>query len=83
MPQARCAQELVHINVVKGLKDTFGAKTFMGRAAIPVRRFADRPGETIDDWYDLGKGDWSNEDGTVRVCFRSWGRSVSQGLLET
>lgn len=53
------------MNLVKGVKDTIGAKTFMGRAAISVRRFADRPGETVEDWYDLGKGDWSNEDGTV------------------
>lgn len=61
-----CAQELMHVNVVKGIKETFGAKTFMGRAAIPIRPFADRPGETVEDWYDLGKGEWANEDGTVR-----------------
>ena len=60
-------QELMHINVVKGLKDTFGAKTFMGRAAVPIRPYADRPGETVEDWFDLGRGEWSNEDGTVRM----------------
>lgn len=59
------------MNLVKGVKDTIGAKTFMGRAAIPVRRFADRPGETVEDWYDLGKGDWSNDDGTVRAMLAS------------
>ena len=58
-------QELMHLNVVKGIKDTFGAKTFMGRALVPIRPFADRPGEPITDWYDLGKGEWSNDDGTV------------------
>ncbi len=57
----------MHINVVKGLKDTFGAKTFMGRAAVPIRPYADRPGETVEDWFDLGRGEWSNEDGTVRA----------------
>ncbi|EIE26093.1 hypothetical protein COCSUDRAFT_46488 [Coccomyxa subellipsoidea C-169] len=57
-------KELISINVVKGIKDTVGARTFLGRAAIPVRPFADRPGETVQDWYDLGKGEWSNEDGT-------------------
>ncbi|BDA44378.1 Synaptotagmin-5 [Coccomyxa sp. Obi] len=57
-------KELISVNLVKGVKETIGAKTFMGRAAIPVRRFTDRPGETVEDWYDLGKGDWSNEDGT-------------------
>ena len=59
------AQELMHINVVKGIKDTIGAKTFMGRASIPIRPFADRPGEPVTDWYDMGKGEWSNDDGTV------------------
>jgi hypothetical protein len=58
-------QELMHLNVVKGIKETFGAKTFMGRALVPIRPFADRPGEPVTDWYDLGKGEWSNDDGTV------------------
>ncbi|CAL5218486.1 g172 [Coccomyxa viridis] len=53
-----------HLNPLKGIKDTFGAKTFMGRAMIPIRPFADRPGEPVTDWYDLGKGEWSNDDGT-------------------
>ena len=56
----------MHINVVKGIKDTFGAKSFMGRAAVPIRPYAEKPGETIEDWIDVGKGEWSNEDGTVR-----------------
>ncbi len=68
MRRLLCSQELISINVVKGIKDTVGAKTFLGRAAIPVRPFADRPGETVQDWYDLGKGEWSNEDGTVRAA---------------
>jgi hypothetical protein len=57
----------MHVNVVKGIRETFGAKSFMGRTAIPLRQFADRPGETVEDWYDLGKGEWANEDGTVRA----------------
>ena len=60
---------LSNINVVKGLKDSFGAKTFMGRVAIPIRKYFDKPGECISDWYDLGKLDWSHEDGTVRNQF--------------
>lgn len=59
---------MTHLNVVKGIKDTFGAKTLMGRALIPIRPFADRPGEPVTDWYDLGKGEWSNDDGTVRLA---------------
>ncbi len=58
----------MHVNVVKGIKETFGAKTFMGRVAINVRQFSDRPGEMVEDWYDLGKGEWANEDGTVSPC---------------
>lgn len=67
-PLCALPQELISINVVKGVKETVGAKSFMGRAAVPVRPFADRPGETVTDWYDLGKGEWSNEDGTVRAA---------------
>ena len=40
----------------------------MGRAAIPLRPFHDKPGEAVDAWYDLGKGEWSNDDGTVRAA---------------
>lgn len=73
----------MHLNVVKGVKDTFGAKTFMGRAAIPVRPYMDRPSETVEDWFDLGKGEWSNEDGTVRNPHAASHRlpfpSISQG----
>lgn len=42
----------------------------MGRAAIPLRPFHDKPGEAVDAWYDLGKGEWSNDDGTVRAAGR-------------
>jgi len=54
-----------NINLVKGVKDSFGAKTFMSRAALDVRPFSDQPGKPIDKWYDLGKNDWSHEEGTV------------------
>ena len=53
------------INLVKGVKESFGAKTFMARAAIDVRPFSNQPGKPIDKWYDLGKNDWSHEEGTV------------------
>lgn len=60
-------QELLNVNLVKGIKETIGSKSFMGRVAIPIRPYADRPGETVTDWFDLGRGDWANEDGTVRA----------------
>ena len=56
------------INVIKGVKESFGAKTFMARTAIDVRPFSDQPGKPIDRWYDLGKNDWSYEEGTVSLC---------------
>ncbi len=55
------------INLVKGVKESFGAKTFMSRVAIEVRPFSDQPGKPIDRWYDLGKNDWSHEEGTVSL----------------
>ena len=64
------AQELVQLNVLKGMKDTLVSKELMGRASVPLRPLHDKPGEPVDAWYDLGKGEWSNEDGTVRAqCF--------------
>ena len=59
-------QELVQLNVLKGMKDTLVSKELMGRAAIPLRPFTDKAGEPVDMWVDLGKGEWANEDGTVR-----------------
>ena len=32
----------------------------------------DKPGEAVDAWYDLGKGEWSNNDGTVHVYLYSY-----------
>ena len=56
----------MQLNVLKGVKDTLVSKELMGRASIPLRPLHDKPGEPVDAWYDLGKGEWSNEDGTVR-----------------
>ena len=61
-----CLQEVLsNINIVKGVKDSFGAKTFMGRVAIPVRPYYDKPGQSVTEWFDLGKQEWFHEDGTV------------------
>jgi hypothetical protein len=58
-------EALSNINPVKGIKDSFGAKTLMSRAAIDVRPFSDQPGKAMDKWYDLGTNEWSHEEGTV------------------
>ena len=55
------------INVIKGLKESFGAKTFMARTAIDIRPLSNVAGTEVDQWYDLGKNDWSHEDGTVSL----------------
>ena len=53
------------INIVKGIQNSFGAKTFMARAAVEIRPFLDEAGQEVDKWYDLGRNHWSHEDGTV------------------
>lgn len=53
------------LNPLQGLRDSFGSKTFMARCAVPIRPFYDKPGQLEEAWYDLGKRDWSDEDGTV------------------
>ena len=37
----------------------------MGRQAVLLRNFADNPGQEVDDWYDLGKGEYSSDLGPV------------------
>ena len=60
------AQEVLStINIVKGIQNSFGAKTFMARAAVEIRPFLDQAGQELDKWYDLGRNHWSHEDGTV------------------
>ena len=58
----------MQLNVLKGAKEALVSKELMGRVAIPLRPFHDKPGEAVDAWYDLGKGEWSNDDGTVRAA---------------
>lgn len=53
------------INVFKGLRESFGAKSFMARTAVDIRPIYDEAGTEVDKWYDLGKNDWSHEEGTV------------------
>ncbi|KAK9808833.1 hypothetical protein WJX72_004641 [[Myrmecia] bisecta] len=57
-------KELLNVNVMKGLRESVGAKTFMGRAAVPLRPLL-TPGDPQekDAWYDLGKKDWAAEGG--------------------
>ena len=53
------------INVIKGIRESFGAKSFMARTAVDIRPIYDDKGQEVDKWYDLGQNDWSHEEGTV------------------
>ena len=53
------------INIYKGIRDSFGAKSFMARSAVPIRPVYDENTKEVDKWYDLGKNEWSHEEGTV------------------
>ena len=43
-----------------------GKHSFMARALVPIRKFYDNPGQTLDDWYPLGGNQWWDDEGTVR-----------------
>ncbi len=50
---------------MQGIADTIGASTLMGRAAIPIKKYADNDGTEFDEWFDMGKGTFSNDNGCV------------------
>ena len=54
------------LNVIKSFKDSLGKHSFMARSLIGIRRFYDSPGEVVDDWFDLGRNEWYDDEGTVR-----------------
>ena len=58
-------QELLNINLMKGIRESVGAAEFMARVAVDIKTIAVREGEAVEEWHDLGRGDWSNDEGTV------------------
>ena len=50
---------------MKGIRESVGAAEFMARCAVDIKNIAIREGESLEDWYDLGRGDWSNDEGCV------------------
>jgi hypothetical protein len=56
-------KELATINIVKGITEMLGSTTIMARAAIHIEKYAKHPEQEFDEWHDLGKGDFMNEDG--------------------
>eukprot|EP01023_Acetabularia_acetabulum_P045115 TRINITY_DN4565_c0_g1_i3.p1 TRINITY_DN4565_c0_g1~~TRINITY_DN4565_c0_g1_i3.p1 ORF type:complete len:397 (+),score=78.88 TRINITY_DN4565_c0_g1_i3:173-1363(+) len=51
------------INFIKNLKDTVQSKEFMGRQAISLKEYTQQAGIRHEDWFNLGKGEWSNDMG--------------------
>ena len=60
-------QELLNINLMKGIRDTVGAAEFMARCAVDIKGIAMREGEDVEEWHDLGRGDWANDEGCVSL----------------
>ncbi len=50
---------------MKGIRESVGAAEFMARTAIDIKNIAMKEGTDIEAWYDLGRGDWSNDEGCV------------------
>ncbi|PSC74351.1 synaptotagmin-5-like [Micractinium conductrix] len=57
------AKELMRLNVFKGAANLVMAKDLVGRCMLQVAEFAETPGETVEKWMPLGRGEFSNEDG--------------------
>ena len=50
---------------MQGIAETIGASTLMGRAAIPIKKYADNDGTEFDEWFEMGKGTFANDNGCV------------------
>ena len=50
---------------LQGIAETIGASTLMGRAAIPIKKYADNDGTEFDEWFEMGKGTFANDNGCV------------------
>ena len=63
---AHCAHGLkTYLLDMQGIAETIGASTLMGRAAIPIKKYADNDGTEFDEWIEMGKGSFSNDNGCV------------------
>ena len=50
---------------MKGIRESVGAAEFMARCAVDIKNIAIKEGEEVEEWHDLGRGDWSNDEGCV------------------
>jgi hypothetical protein len=48
-----------------------GGREFMGRAAVPLAQFINEEGLEDELWLPLGKGEWTNMEGPVRLCWHA------------
>ncbi|KFM28651.1 Extended synaptotagmin-3 [Auxenochlorella protothecoides] len=52
-------QSLLQLNVLKGASNVVKNSTLLGRAALPIKEFTQRPGEPHEMWVPLGTGDFA------------------------
>lgn len=57
------AKELFRLNVLKGATSLLNAEDLVGRCKLEVSELARSPGQPMDKWIPLGRGEFSNEDG--------------------
>jgi len=65
------------INVFKNIRNMYGARELMGRVLVEMKPYSDRPGEEVEEEFDLGLQDWSSIGGpgkgegklTVRLMY--------------
>lgn len=56
------------LNVIKNLKEMIGAEELLGRTQILIQPMASNSQKVVDDWYDLGTGDWASVHGPGSGC---------------
>jgi len=50
-------------NVIKNIRNMYGARELIGRCIIPVKEFSRAPGEAFEETFDLGLQDWASLGG--------------------
>jgi hypothetical protein len=56
------------LNIIKNIRNVYGARELMGRAIVPMKPFCESTGSTIEQTHDVGLQDWSSIGGPVSGC---------------
>lgn len=51
------------LNIIKNIRNVYGARELMGRAIVPMKPFCESTGSTIEQTHDVGLQDWSSIGG--------------------